>query len=256
MLNISKVLYFIIFLILASCTSNKEIKDEIVEKDLESQMIEVYKEGLKRLDEGDNLYAAKKFNEAEILYPQSSWAPQSLLMASYAFYEINFLQQAIEELDRFIITYPNHKHISYAYFLRAMCYFELVVDEKKDLGPLINSKKEFKFIIQNYPNSDFAIDAKYKLELIDNILAAKEMYIGRYYLKQSAFLAAINRFRLVVTDYQNTSHTPEALHRIVEAYISLGLIEEAKITASVLGHNFPDSQWYKDTYQLINNFLQ
>jgi len=152
MLNISKVIYFIIFLILTSCISKKEINDGIVEKDLESQMIEVYKEALKSLEEGDNLYAAKKFNEAEILYPQSMWAPQSLLMASYAFYEINFLQQAIEELDRFIITYPKHKNISYAYFLRAMCYFELVVDEKKDLGPLINSKKEFKFIIQKYPN--------------------------------------------------------------------------------------------------------
>jgi len=252
MLNISKVLYFIIFLILASCTSNKEIKDEIVEKDLESQMIEVYKEGLKRLDEGDNLYAAKKFNEAEILYPQSSWAPQSLLMASYAFYEINFLQQAIEELDRFIITYPNHKHISYAYFLRAMCYFELVVDEKKDLGPLINSKKEFKFIIQNYPNSDFAIDAKYKLELIDNILAAKEMYIGRYYLQREQWIAAINRFKKVITYYDTTVYTAEALHRLVEVNYKIGLIDESKKYASVLGYNYLSNEWYKETYKIYN----
>ena len=145
MLNISKVLFLITFLILASCTSDKIAKDEIVEKDLESQMIEVYKEGLKSLEEGDNLYAAKKFNEAEILYPQSTWAPQSLLMASYAFYEINFLQQAIDELDRFIITYTDHEHVSYAYFLRAMCYFEMVVDEKKDGGYITPVEAEDKF---------------------------------------------------------------------------------------------------------------
>ncbi len=237
---------------MTSCSSNKEVKDELVEKDLEKQMIEVYKEGLKSLEEGDNLFAAKKFNEAEILYPQSSWAPQSLLMSSYAYYEINFLNQAIEELDRFIITYPDHKNISYAYFLRAMCYFESVVDEKKDLGPLLSSKKEFKYIIQNYPNSDFAMDAKYKLELIDNILAAKEMYIGRYYLQRKQWIAAINRFKKVITYYDTTVYTPEALHRLVEVNYKIGLIEESKKYASILGYNYLSNQWYKETYKIYN----
>tara|TARA_Y100000590_G_C15684512_1_gene1001069 strand:+ start:349 stop:1182 length:834 start_codon:yes stop_codon:yes gene_type:complete len=252
MSNISKVIYLIIFIIMTSCSSNKEVKDELVEKDLEKQMIEVYKEGLKSLEEGDNLFAAKKFNEAEILYPQSSWAPQSLLMSSYAYYEINFLNQAIEELDRFIITYPDHKNISYAYFLRAMCYFESVVDEKKDLGPLLSSKKEFKYIIQNYPNSDFAMDAKYKLELIDNILAAKEMYIGRYYLQRKQWIAAINRFKKVITYYDTTVYTPEALHRLVEVNYKIGLIEESKKYASILGYNYLSNQWYKETYKIYN----
>ncbi len=252
MSNISKVLCILIFLILASCTSTKEIKDELVEKDLESQMIEVYNDALKNLEEGDNLYAAKKFKEAEILYPQSSWAPQSLLMASYAYYEMNFLEKSIMELDRFILTYPDHKHISYAYFLRALCYFELVVDEKKDLGPLINSKKEFKYIIQNFPSSDFAIDAKYKLELIDNILAAKEMYIGRYYLQRKQWIAAINRFKKVITIYDTTVYTPEALHRLVEINYKIGLIDESKKYASILGYNYLSNQWYKETYKIYN----
>ena len=173
-------------------------------------------------------------------------------MASYAFYEINFLQQAIEELDRFIITYPKHKNISYAYFLRAMCYIELVVDEKKDLGPLINSKKEFKFIIQKYPNSDFAIDSKYKLELIDSILAAKEMYIGRYYLQRKQWIAAINRFKKVITYYDTTVYTAEALHRLVEVNYKIGLIDESKKYASVLGYNYLSNEWYKETYKIYN----
>ena len=198
MLNISKVLYFIIFLILASCTSNKEIKDEIVEKDLESQMIEVYKEGLKRLDEGDNLYAAKKFNEAEILFPQSEWAPRSILMAAYAYYYQDYYWDAISELERFIKKYPGHERLDYAHFLLAICYYEQIVDEKKDIGPLISAEKELKFVIKNYPHTDFALDAKFKLDLIYDVLASKEIFLGRYYMKREKWIAAINRFKHVV----------------------------------------------------------
>ena len=253
MSNISKVLWFIFLLILTQCQSNqKEVKDDLVEKDLEKQMIEVYKEGLKSLEEGDNLFAAKKFSEAEILYPQSKWAPQAILMSAYSYYELNFLSSAIEEIDRFILKYPQHKNISYAHFLKAICYFESVVDEKKDLEPLVKSKKEFKYIIKNYPNSDFAMDSKYKLELIDNVLAAKEMYIGRLYLDKEKWIAAINRFKKVVTYYDTTVYTPEALHRLVEVYYRIGLVEESKKYASVLGYNYLSNQWYKETYRIYN----
>ena len=238
---------------LTQCKSNqKELKDELVEKDMEKQMIEVYKEGLKSLEEGDNLFAAKKFSEAEILYPQSKWASQAILMSAYSYYELNFLSSAIEEIDRFILKYPQHKNISYAHFLKAICYFESVVDEKKDLEPLVKSKKEFKYIIKNYPNSDFAMDSKYKLELIDNVLAAKEMYIGRLYLDKEKWIAAINRFKKVVTYYDTTVYTPEALHRLVEVYYRIGLVEESKKYASVLGYNYQSNQWYKETYKIYN----
>ena len=253
MSNISKVLWFVFLLMLTQCKSNqKELKDELVEKDMEKQMIEVYKEGLKSLEEGDNLFAAKKFSEVEILYPQSKWASQALLMSAYSYYELNFLSSAIEEIDRFILKYPQHKNISYARFLKAICYFESVVDEKKDLEPLLKSKKEFKYIIKNYPNSDFAMDSKYKLELIDNVLAAKEMYIGRLYLDKEKWIAAINRFKKVVTYYDTTVYTPEALHRLVEVYYRIGLVEESKKYASVLGYNYLSNQWYKETYRIYN----
>ena len=252
MSNFSRVFSFIFILILSQCTSNKELKKEIVEKDLEKQMIEIYKEGIKSLEEGDNLYAAKKFNEAEAIYPQSIWASKATLMSAYAYYELNFLTSAIEEIDRFILKYPKHKNSSYAHFLRAICYFESVVDEKKDLEPLVESKKGFNFIIENYPDTDFAMDAKYKLELINNILAAKEMYIGRYYLGKEKWVAAINRFKKVVKYYDTTVYTPEALHRLVEVYYRLGIIDESKKYASVLGYNYLSDRWYKETYKIYN----
>ena len=252
MSNFSRVFSFIFILILSQCTSNKELKKETVEKDLEKQMIEIYKEGIKSLEEGDNLYAAKKFNEAEAIYPQSIWASKATLMSAYAYYELNFLTSAIEELDRFILKYPKHKNLSYAHFLRAICYFESVVDEKKDLEPLVESKKGFNFIIENYPDTDFAMDAKYKLELINNILAAKEMYIGRYYLGKEKWVAAINRFKKVVKYYDTTVYTPEALHRLVEVYYRLGIIDESKKYASVLGYNYLSDRWYKETYKIYN----
>jgi len=252
MSNFSRVFSFIFILILSQCTSSKELKKEIVEKDLEKQMVEIYKEGIKSLEEGDNLYAAKKFNEAEAIYPQSIWASKATLMSAYAYYELNFLTSAIEELDRFILKYPKHKNLSYAHFLRAICYFESVVDEKKDLEPLVESKKGFNFIIENYPDTDFAMDAKYKLELINNILAAKEMYIGRYYLGKEKWVAAINRFKKVVKYYDTTVYTPEALHRLVEVYYRLGIIDESKKYASVLGYNYLSDRWYKETYKIYN----
>ncbi len=247
----NKLLILFIFLILLSCSS-KETEEVLVEQDLEKQMIELYTKGLEKLEEGENVLAVRKFNEAEIIFPQSKWAPQSILMAAYSYYEINYFEDAIYEIDRFILNYPNHKYIAYAHFLKAICFFESVVDEKKDLKPILSAKKEFNYIIENYPNTDFALDSKYKLELIENILAAKEMYIGRYYIKKEKWISAINRFKKVVNEYETTIYTPEALHRLVEIHYRIGLIEESKKYASVLGYNYLSDSWYKETYKIYN----
>ncbi len=249
---IKKLLILFVFLTILSCSSKDQVSEVLVEQDLEKQMIELYTKGVEQLEEGENVLAARKFNEAEIIFPQSKWAPQSVLMAAYSYYEINYYEDAVYEIDRFLLNYPNHSYIPYARFLRAICYFESVVDEKKDLKPILNAKKEFNYIIENYPNTDFSLDSKYKLELIENILAAKEMYIGRYYLQRKKWISAINRFKKVVRDYETTIYTPEALHRLVEIYYNIGLVEESKKYASVLGYNYLSDTWYKETYKIYN----
>ena len=245
--------YFIILLFLFSCSSKDNEKVSILkEKDLELQMIEVYKDGLKELEKGDVIYASRKFNEVELLYPQSEWASKSILMAAYAFYSQNYYERSISELERFISKYPKHKNIDYAYFLLAMNYYENIVDEKKDLEPLLLSKEKFEFVIKNYPETDFAQDSIYKIGLIQDVLASKEMYIGKYYLKRKKWAAAINRFKTILVDYDTTVYVEEALHRLVEAHYKIGLISEAEKYASVLGYNYQSSEWYEQTYKIFN----
>ena len=216
------------------------------------QMIEAYKEGIKALKESDVLYAAQKFNEAEILFPQSIWAPKSVLMAAYSYYSQDYYYDAIFELERFIKTYPQDKRLSYAHFLLAMCYYERIVDEKKDLEPLIKSQEKFLFVIENYPNTDFALDSKYKLNLINDVLASKEIYLGRYYISKEKWIAAINRFKYVLDYYDTTIYVEEAIHRLVEIYYRLGLIDESKKYASLLGYNYQSSKWYDESYRIFN----
>ena len=245
--------YFIILLFLFSCSSKDNEKVSILkEKDLELQMIEVYKDGFKELEKGDVIYASRKFNEVELLYPQSEWASKSILMAAYAFYSQNYYERSISELKRFISKYPKHKNIDYAYFLLAMNYYENIVDEKKDLEPLLLSKEKFEFVIKNYPETDFAQDSIYKIGLIQDVLASKEMYIGKYYLKRKKWAAAINRFKTILVDYDTTVYVEEALHRLVEAHYKIGLISEAEKYASVLGYNYQSSEWYEETYKIFN----
>ena len=173
-------------------------------------------------------------------------------MAAYAFYSQNYYDRSILELERFILKYPKHKNIDYAYFLLAMNYYETIVDEKKDLEPLLLSKEKFEYIIQNFPETDFAQDSKYKLGLIQDILASKEMHVGKYYLKRKKWVAAINRFKTVISDYETTVYVEEALHRLVETYYKIGLVEEAEKYASVLGYNYQSSKWYEATYIIFN----
>ena len=224
----------------------------IQEKELRLQMIDAYKEGVKALEEGDVLFAAKKFNEAEILFPQSEWASKSILMAAYSYYIQDYYYDAISELGRFIKNYPKDERLNYAHFLLAMCYYEQIVDEKKDLGPLLNAQKEFKFIIKNYPNSDFALDSKFKLDFINDVLASKEIYLGRYYIKKEKWIAAINRFKQVVEHYDSTAYVEEALHRLVELHYRLGLLDESKKYANLLGYNYQSSKWYEASYSIFN----
>ena len=247
-----RLILLILIIFLNSCSKESEKISIIKEKEINLQMIDAYQEGLKAFEEGDVLFAAKKFNEAEILFPQSKWAPRSVLMAAYSYYEINYFEDAIYEIDRFILNYPNHKDIVYAHFLRAICFFESVVDEKKDLKPILSAEKEFNYIIKNYPNTDFALDSKFKLDLINEVLASKEIFLGRYYMKKEKWIAAINRFKRVVEVYDTTVYVEEAIHRLVEIHYKLGLIDESKKYASLLGYNYNSSKWYEATYVIFN----
>ena len=244
--------FFLIILLCFSCSKKEIEKSKINEVNLESQMIEAYEEGLKELKAGDVIYAAKKFNEAEILFPQSEYAPKSALMAAYSYYSQNYYGDAIAELIRFLRVYPNHEDIAYAEYLLGLCYYEQIVDEKKDLQSIVNAKKNFRSVISKYPDSEFATDATFKIDLINEILAGKEMFIGRYYLDKKKWISAINRFRVVVDDYETTIYVEEAIHRLVEIYYILGIETEAKKYANLLGYNYQSSQWYEKSFIVFN----
>ena len=252
-MSLKNFLYIIlIFFICISCTKKEVKKSIITEKSLDLQVLEAYKEGKEALEAGDVLYAAKKFNEAEILYPQSNWAPKSSLMAAYSYYVQDYYGDAIAELIRFQRVYPQSNNLDYASYLLAICYYEQIVDEKKDLQSIINAKKTFEKVIKEYPNTEYAIDSKFKIDLINNILASKEMYIGRYYLDKKKWIPAINRFRSVVDEYDTTIYVEEALYRLVEVYYILGLENEAKKYAKLLGYNYKSSIWYEKSYSKFN----
>ena len=246
--------FFVIILItfLSYSCSKKERVTILQEKDLDEQMIELYEEAYAEFLDGDALYSAKKFNEAELIYPQSEWAPIAALMSAYVYYSDDYYSDSIYELERYLKIYPKHKDRDYAHFLLAMCYYENIIDEKRDLDPLLKSKKEFEFIIKEYPNTDFAADAKFKIDLITDRLAGKEMYIGRHYLKSQKWIPAINRFKNVLENYQTTVYVEEAIHRLVETYYIIGLESESKKYANLLGYNYQSSNWYKASYKVFN----
>jgi len=256
MFKLIHIVFILISLLFVSCS--KEIKKETVikEKDLELQVLEAYKEGIESLEQGDVLFAAKKFNEVEILFPQSEWAPKSALMAAYSYYIQDYYGDAIAELERFIKIYPFHENIDYAYYLLAISYYEQIVDEKKDLQSISNSKKNFEIIIQEFPNTEYALDAKFKIDLINDILASKEMYIARYYFNKKKWIPTINRLRSVIDNYETTIYTEEALHRLVEVYYILGLKDESQKYASLLGYNYQSSEWYEKSYSVFNKVYE
>ena len=250
-MNKFKYLLFFFLIILSSCSKEKEIS-LIKETNQDLEMITAYKEGLQGLEDNDFYYAAKKFLEAELLYPQSEWASTSALMASYAYYLQNFYSKALLNLERFLKTYPNNRNIDYAHYLIAMVYYETIEDEKRDTKPLLRAKEKFEFIIKEYPETDFALDSRFKLELIQNVLASKEIYLGRHYIKKEKWIAAINRFKNVTEEYDQTIFVEEALHRLVEINYKIGLTEESQKYANVLGYNYLSSKWYKKSYKVFN----
>jgi len=243
---------FLLSLFLISCSEKTKIESIVKEKSLDLQVREAYVEGLKALENKEVLFAARKFNEVEILYPQSDFAPKSLLMAAYSYYVDDYYEDCIAELDRFLRIYPKDKNLDYAYYLLAISYYEQIVDEKKDLFSIVKAKEYFEYIVSNYSNTEYALDASFKLELIDDVLAAKEMYIGRYYIEKKKWIPAINRFKNVVNDYNTTIYIEEALYRLVEIHYLLGLKDESKKYASLLGYNYDSSIWYENSYVLFD----
>ena len=247
--------YFLLFfalILFVSCSKDVQKKSVIKQKSLDLQIREAYSEGLDALEQGDVLFAARKFNEVEILYPQSDLAPKSALMAAYSYYIEDYYEDCIMELDRFLKIYPKNKNLDYAYYMLGIAFYEQIVDEKKDTFSILKAKDYFEYLIKNYPNTEYAFDAAFKIELIEDILAAKELYVGRYYVDRKKWIPAINRFKNVVNDYDTTIYVEEALYRLVEIYYLLGLKEESKKYAALLGYNYESSQWYENSYALFD----
>ncbi len=244
--------FLIIFFLVISCSGKEEKVSVLKEKNLETQMIEVYKEAMAEFERGDVIYAGKKFSEAELLYPQSIWAPRAVLMSAYGYFSQGYYKDAINDLERFIFKYKNHPQTDYAYYLLALCHYDQIVDEKKDFNEILRAKKYFKIVIDEFPDTEYAIDSKFKLELIVEISASKEMYLARYYVQREKWIPAINRFKKVVNDYDTTIYVEEALHRLVELHYKLGLISEAEKYAYLLGYNYQSSKWYEASYKMLD----
>ena len=251
-----KLINFLFFLLLiinlASCSKKEEKVSLIKEKNLEMQMIEAYNEGLKEFNKGDVFFAAKKFNEVELLYPQSIWAPRSTLMAAYVWYSQLYFNDAIFELERFLDKYKNHPNTDYAYYLLGICHYNQIIDEKKDLGEILKAKTYFTMLINEFPNTDYAEDAQFKLELIEEVLASKELYLANYYFDREKWIPAMNRYKKVVNQYDTTIYVEEALYRLVELNYKLGLVNEAKKYTALLGYNYQSSEWYEKSYKILN----
>jgi len=218
---------------------------------VERSVSELYNNGMDQLQDGNHAQAADLFDEVERQHPYSVWASKAQLMAAYAHYRDNSYDDAVNTLNRFIELHPGNRDIAYAYYLKALCFYERIADVRRDQKMTQQARDALKEVTKRFPESEYARDARLKLDLTEDHLAGKEMTVGRFYLENDHYLAAINRFRNVVENYQTTSHVPEALHRLVEAYMALGIREEAKAAAAVLGHNYPGSAWYADSYQLL-----
>jgi len=241
----------ILTLLLISC-SNKTKEVDLSSVDDEEIVIAIYEDAIAALKRGDAFYAGNKFREVESLLPQTEWAAKASLMSAYSDYSRNSYSESVFGLERYIKNYPADKNIPYAHYLIAICYYEQILDEKKDLGPLLKAQEKFNFIKSNYPDTDYATDAMFKIDLIINQLAAKEMSIARYYMKVEKWIPALNRLKSVKNNYDKTIFIEEALHRIVEVYYKIGLVGEAQEAALILGYNYGSGAWYKKSYKVFN----
>ena len=242
----------LLFLIIFLTTSCSKKEPEVNIPAGKEKSFEVYKEAVKAMEKGDYFYASKKFAEAEIILPKINFSARASLMSSYCLYLINFYSEATANLERFISQYPTDKNVAYAHYLIAITLYEQILDEKKDTKPLIKSKEKIEYFLQSFPDTEYALDLKFKLDLVNNQLAAKEIYIAKYYIKTQKWIPAINRLKIIVKEYSETVFIEEALHRLVEVYYSVGLVDEAKATAVILGYNYNSSEWYKQSYKVLN----
>ena len=248
----SKIIYFFIFFLIFSCNKKPETTSALNEKNLENQLIETYMQAMEEFERGDVIYAGKKFSEAELIYPQSVWAPRAVLMSAYGFFSQGYYGNAINDLERFLVKYKNHPQTDYAFYLLALCHYDQIIDEKKDLNQILKAKKYFETIIERYPNTSYASDSTFKLEYILELMASKEMYLARYYVDREKWIPAIKRFKIVVKEYETTIYVEEALHRLVELHYKVGLVNEARNYATLLGYNYKSSEWYEASYKILN----
>jgi outer membrane protein assembly factor BamD len=249
---IYKLIIILFLFTLFSCSKDIKSISEITEVNQELELVNTYQDGMNAIEEGDYFFASEKFLESELLFPQSIWAPKSVLMAAYSLYMLDNYSDAKFNLERYIDTYPKDKNMAYAYYLLGMVYYENIVDQTRDQEPLLNSKKQFELVISEFKDTEFALDSKFKLDMINDILASKEMYVGRHYIKSKKWIAAINRFKTVIKEYETTIYVEEAIHRLVEIHYHIGLTKEAEKYANLLGYNYLSSEWYKKSYKLFN----
>lgn len=239
-------------MVLTAC--GDEVDEEALAQKNESVEV-LYNRAFAMMQEGDNKQAIEAFEEVERQHPYSPWAAQSQVMAGYAAYLAGEYEDAVVILDRFVKLHPTSKSAPYAYYLKAMSYYIQITDVGRDQKMTELARQSLKEVVARYPNSEYAKDAKLKYELTSDHLAGKEMEIGRYYLTRKQYIAAIKRFKYVVDNYQTTSHVPEAMHRMVEAYLRLGVVDQAKKYAAVLGYNYPGSEWYEYSYKMMEGNL-
>ena len=245
-----KLIYsFLIIILVISCSKKEPELNIPADKE---RAFEIYKEGLEMMDTGDYFAASKKFSEAEAILPNVESAAKSSLMSSYCLYLINFYPEATANLESFLNKYPVDKNIAYAQYLNAIISYEQILDEKKDIKPLLKSKEKINIFLERFPQTDYALDLKFKMDLINNQLAAKEIYIAKFYISTQKWIPAINRLKVIVDEYSETVFIEEALHRLVEVYYRIGLIDEAKSAAAILGYNYNSSEWYAQTYKILN----
>jgi outer membrane protein assembly factor BamD len=246
-----KIFYIVIISTFLFSCSSKDLAEVSVPAGKEKSY-EIYEEAIGLMNDGDYLYASKKFSEAESILPKIEYAAKASLMSSYCLYIINFYPEATSSLERFILNYPADKNIAYAHYLSAIILYEQILDEKKDISPLLKSREKINFFLEKYPDTEYAIDLKFKLDLINNQLAAKELYIAKYYIEVQKWIPAINRLKVIVEEYSETVFIEEALHRLVEIYYKIGLTEEAKSAAILLGYNYNSGEWYQQSYKILN----
>ena len=244
-LTLAIIISFLAF----SCSKDKKI---VYEPSKKVDAYAIYKEGMRAFEVNDYFYASKKFSEAELNFENVDLAAKSAIMSSFSLYGINFYTEALENLNRYLKKYPADRNVIYAHYLIAIIYFEQISDEKKDLEPLLKANNKIDFFLTSYPNTEYAMDLRFKKDLIQNQLAAKELFVARFYISVKKWVPAINRLKVIVKDYDQTIFIEEALHRLVEINFHLGLEEEAKKYAKILGYNYNSSEWFEQSYKILN----